>query len=418
MGDFWREKVSWFMEQTERFPCEGYSHPRALERAFKKYLNMSYRAFIPRNIGNDGARLVSYRTEKLLLALWTLNNKPFVSEVHRLYIEFVRGKKELFDRDTGELFRPEEFRYTPKGGGEPRPLEISVATVRNYLKDHINEAALAARRDGRYIAKVEKYPYVFRDSPKYSLSKVSMDDADLSRKLKSGSQVHRYMAFDVASDYWFTPVYSRDPLTAADVVQCFRNMFCELDVLGMPMIGEIEHEHHLVDSVMIGAFQKAFPFVTVSSHSRNKRAEHAIRSQKWIVAHRNGHVRGRFYGKKAFRTPKTRVKGDWKEKEYEYVQLVEDDLADIEEHNRSLHPRQHQYPGLTREEVFLQNYNRKLPKLEPYYLYRHIGNETKTTVRNNNHLQVNYEIFLLDDFQTLKRTMPGDATVTALDTGL
>jgi hypothetical protein len=49
MGDFWREKVGWFMEQAERFPCEGYSNPRALERAFKKYLNMSYRAFIQRN---------------------------------------------------------------------------------------------------------------------------------------------------------------------------------------------------------------------------------------------------------------------------------------------------------------------------------------------------------------------------------
>ncbi|MDR2626579.1 MAG: hypothetical protein LBC40_00915 [Dysgonamonadaceae bacterium] len=413
MGTYWKKRAEWFLTQVERFPCEPYGNPRSLERAFKRYLNEGYRMFIHGNRENDSARLVSIRTEKLLLALWTMNNKPFINEVHRLYTEFIHGKKELFDPETGELFCPQEFRYISKGGGEPRPLEISAGTVRNYLKKHLNEASRVDKRDGRYIAMVEKFPFVFRNPPLYSLSKVSMDDADMSRKLKNGTKVHRYAAIDVASGYWFTPVYSRDPLNGEDVIQCFRNMFCEIEVLGLPTIGEIEHEHHLVDKIMIEEFQKAFPFVTVSSHSRNKRAEHAIKALKWGVAHRNGNTNGRFYGKNAFRTPKNRVKGDWKEKEYEYMQIVQDDLADIEEHNKSLHQRQKTYPGMTREEVFLQKYNRNLPNLKPYYLYRYIGNETKTTVRNNNHLQVNYEIFLLDDFHTLERMSPGDCTVTA-----
>jgi hypothetical protein len=80
------------------------------------------------------------------------------------------------------------------------------------------------------------------------------------------------------------------------------------------------------------------------------------------------------HGEKGFRTPKNRVKGDRKEKEYEYIRIVQDDPADIEEHNKSMHPRQKTYPGMTREEVFLQKYNRKLPKPEPYYLYRSAGN--------------------------------------------
>ena len=126
-------------------------------------------------------------------------------------------------------------------------------------------------------------------------------------------------------------------------------------------------------------FRAIFPFTTISSHSRNKRSEHAIRALKLGVARKNGHSRGRFYGKGKYRTPKVKVAGDFIEKEYDYQTIIDDDRYDIEEYNNTLHPNQEKYAGMTRKEVFLKNINRNLPKIEPYYLYKFIGNETTTT---------------------------------------
>jgi len=418
MGEFWSQRLKWYQGVAIEYNVQQYSSERGLKEAYNKYFakgKPDYESIIHKGFCGDTARKVSEKIEKLLLALWISNNKPFKNEVHQLYMDFVRGGKEFFDRETGEVFLPEDYRYIPtRGDRTPRPLEISISTVWNYLKKHLNDAATAGKRDGNYIAVVEKRPFVFRSSPNCSLSKISMDDADLSRKMKGGTRVHRYMIFDVASGYWFTPVYSRNSLTQEDVIQAFRNMFCELELIGLPMPGEVEHEHHLLDGIMSQEeFRALFPFVTVSSHSRGKRAEHGIKALKWGVAHKNNHTRGRFYGKGCYRTPRFRAKGEFSEKEYEYGQIVTDDLNDIAEHNATLHPNQETYPGMTREQVFLQNVNRNLPALEPYYLYKFIGNETATTIRNNNHLQCNNELFLLDDFKTLKRLKSGDPEVLA-----
>lgn len=415
MGEFWEDAKDWYLEQIITYPCDPIGNARGFERAFKAFLKDGYKSIIHANTGNDAARIVSYRIEKLLLALWIGNNKPFKNEVHRLYTEFIYGTVEFFDKETGEIFRPDEFRYIPKGKNQtPRPLEISVGTVWNYLKKHLNDAATAGKRDGNYIAVVEKRPFHFRKSPEFSLSKISMDDADLSRRMKGGGTVHRYMMGDVASGYWFTPVYSRDALTQQDVWQCFRNMFCELTVMGYPMPGEIEHEHHLVDGVMsTDDFKTVFPFTTISSHSRNKRSEHMIKALKWGAAHDNNHTRGRFYGKGCYRTPKVRAKGDWVEQQYDYDTIVQDDLRDIEQHNNSLHPQQKKYPGMTRKQVFETRINPNLPEIEKWYLYKFIGNETVTTLRNNNHLQCNNALYVVDDYKTLSRMKPGKSDLTA-----
>jgi len=86
------------------------------------------------------AKKVSKSTEHLLLALWRKKDKPFVEQVHADYLDFVNGNKEFYDKKSGECFLPEDFRY--KG----RPLELSVATVWNYLKDVLNNTAVYADR--------------------------------------------------------------------------------------------------------------------------------------------------------------------------------------------------------------------------------------------------------------------------------
>ena len=101
-------------------------------KSIKRYLNEDYGSLIHGNIGNDGARVVSVKMERLFQAIYRNNKKPFVNEVHSLYLEFVSGTKELIDKETGEVYNPEEFRH--KG----RALEVSESTIREYLKDPVN----------------------------------------------------------------------------------------------------------------------------------------------------------------------------------------------------------------------------------------------------------------------------------------
>jgi hypothetical protein len=429
MKDFWKWALVFFQEQAAVYPCQMIINARVLERVMKSYNDLesfgdsrlndfkdvsgNYLSVLNGNIGNNNRRKRTTKLDRFVLALWIDNKKPFVSDVHRLYNEFVMGKRELVDKETGEIYRSKDFRY--KG----RPVDLSKASVWNIIKDPVNEAATADKTKGHYHATVENRPFVFRKSPEMSLSKISMDDADLSRKLKNGTRVHRYMAVDVASGYWFEPVYSTDTLTAQDVLQCMKNMFCELLRDGLPLPGEIEHEHHLMDKVMkLGEehgqpLKLLFPFTTISSHSRNKRAEHFIKGVKWGVAHANGHTRGRFYGRGRYRTEKVKVSGDFKEPGYEFAQIVSDDLRDIDQYNNMPHPNRERYGGKTRREVFMENINRDLPTLAMEDVVCYVGNRTKTEIRNNNHMSVNGNLFLLDDFESLKKLSPNNKKVTA-----
>jgi hypothetical protein len=182
------------------------------------------------------------------------------------------------------------------------------------------------------------------------------------------------------------------------------------------MPGEIEREHHLMDDLGAEWWDNVFPFTKqrVCSSSIEKRSEHHIRSVKLGVAKKNNHTRGRFYAKgEAYRSIQYKKKGDFVEKAFDPDVLIEDDLNDIEEHNNSLHPKQNTFPGMTRKEVFLGHINPNLPALEPWYLYKYIGNETETSLRNNDYCVVNYNKFLLDDFMSLKRLKPGNTDLTA-----
>jgi len=411
MGDFFAAAQKYYMQKALNYPCTPVTNVRRFADLFNRYLNAlkedDMTLMMHKSINNDHARKVSPKAENLILALWKNKNKPYKKEVTRLYNEFATGNEVIVDKETGEVFDPKDFRY--KG----RPMNISGATSWKIITDPLNDVATATRRDGNYHTMVEKRPFVFRSNPLMSLSKISMDDADLSRKMTNGESVHRYMAFDVASGYWFTPSYSPNPLTVEDVIQCFRNMFCELDIYGLPVPGEIEHEHHLMDNLMEKGLRKCFPFTTISSHSRNKRAEHGIKSLKWGVAHKNNHTYGRFYGIGVYRKVRFKSKGEFKEKRFGYEEIVMDDLRDIMEHNNALHPNQELYPGKTRYQVFLENYNCNLPVPEKHYLYYFIGNKTCTTIRNNNHFKCNHETYLIDDFACLKAMKPNNNRIEA-----
>lgn len=416
MGDFWNDAMNYYNElatgvvngmpdKDPEFSAPMYTNKRSFERAFKEYLNDGYMSIIHKNQGNDSARIVSSSVEKLLVALWKNNDKPFIKEVHQLYLDFISGTKELFDKETGEVFKPEKFRHKGRG------LEISEATVWNYLKDIVNETAAYADRNGHFDYMNKKRPKHHRCLGKYSLSKITMDDAVLSRKSSRG-WVSKYLAVDVVSGYWFRPAYVVGKPSHNTVYECFRNMFCELIELGLPMPGELEVEYHLMQDLKW--LNDLFPFVRFCESPTEKRAEHNIKALKYGVAKREGHTRGRWYAKhEAFRSIRNKVAGDFVEPTYQAQNIVADDLADIEKHNNELHPLQKTYTGMTRRQVFLANINPNLQPIEHWHLYRFIGNETQTQIYNNDYCPVNHEEFEIMDLNTLKHLKPNNTEVMA-----
>jgi hypothetical protein len=238
-----------------------------------------------------------------------------------------------------------------------------------------------------------------------------MDDVALSRKSVRG-WIYKYIAVDVVSGYYFRPAYIVGKPTLNTVYEAFRNLFCELISLGLPLPGELEVEHHLMKD--IEWLNRVFPFVRFCASPTEKRAEHAIKSLKYGTAKDAGHTRGRWYaGHEAYRCVRNKVDGDFVEPLYQPQTIIADDLADIEARNNELHPLQNTYPGMTRKQVFLNKYDPSLKPVQSWYLYRFIGNQTQTSLYNNDYCRVDNEKFELADFNSLNRLKSNDTELTA-----
>ena len=415
-GQWMKEMLAWQTRQCmnadgSAYGVRPYTNTRSLERAFKAYLTDGFPSLISGNVGGDNARKVSRKVENLILALWRTNDKPFVARVHELYNEFISGTRELFDTETGEAYDPKET----DAEGRPIFVELSQATIWNYLKDVVNTTAVYADRNGHFDYQNALRPKHHRKVGQYSLSKISMDDVALSRKAKVAGKdvwVYKYIAVDVVSGYYFRPAYIIGKPTERTVYESMRNVFCELWSLGLPMPAELEVEHHLMSN--IPWLQDAFSFVRFCQSPTEKRAEHNIRSLKWGTAKDMGHTRGRWYAKhEAYRAVRNKVEGDYVEPAYDPMQIIADDLADIERHNNELHPRQKTYPGMTRRDVLMKQVNPDLKPMDMAYLMQWIGNMTETSIRNNDWVQVDNAGFELKDFGSLNRLKPNNYRVTA-----
>lgn len=390
----------------EKYPHTLPLSERNLRPLMREFKARGYEALIHANEGNDHTRLVCERTENLILALWRSCDKPFVKMVHQKLMDFVNGKVSFYDQQTGELYQPEEFSY--KG----RRLDISEATVWHYVKKHFNNLSTYTDRNGNFDYYTTKRPKHERRNGDFSFSKVSADDSVLSRK---GDQVWvaRYHAVDVVSQYWFRPAYvvGGKP-TLETVIEMYRNMFCEIDLLGLAIPGEMDIEHHLMKD--IDWLKEVFPFVYFNPSPTSKRAEHSIRALKYGVAKKNGHTRGRWYAKhEAYKSVRTKVKGDFIEPEYNPRTIIADDLADIDEHNNQLHPNQKKYPGMTRREVMMFCVNPQLPKMDRSIVWKHIGNADDCTIYNSDYVMAANTKFNIANFSDLKKLKPNNCKVTA-----
>ena len=396
----------------------GHTLPASTLRFRKKvneYKRVGYGCLISGKFGNQCARRVTIKVERLVLSIAVQENQPYNKSVWEQYIMFVTGELDVWSYITGELYDPDDF--VEKDGS---PLSLSESTINNILNKPNNKMLIEQRLRSRTTFMHEQMPHVHRHSGNFSLSQISMDDVDLKRRMPGNKYVHVYRAWDVVSQCIIGVAYSRDKFQSL-VVDCFRDMFRLIEKQGWGMPAGIEVENHLMSQYREGFLQAgvAFPFVRFCApqNSQEKYAEPMNGAfQKFLHARHEG--QGRFYGKGKNRIDQKKVSDEFNhtfedKKYYEWDELLADDRADVYDWNHLPHPNQKKYPGMTRWDVLCECVNPTLQPLDKMTLARYIGERVETSIRRNSTVRVAYEDWWLSDTSVLERLKPNDYKVTA-----
>ena len=399
----------------------GHTLPASTLRFRKKvaeYKREGYACLISGKFGNQSARKVDHKTERLILGIAILPNKPYNSSVWEMYNSFVCGELEVYDPETGELFNPDDF--TDKNG---EPLVLSEATISNYLNKPKNRVLIEHALMSFTTFMHEQMPHVHRHAPEFSFSKISFDDRDLPRKLKDTKiRPKVYYAYDVTSQCVVGYAYNRNKNVDL-VVDCFRSMFRLIERRGWGCPAQVEVENHLM-SQWKDSFLKAgvlFPFVRFCApmNSQEKYAEPLNGAKKRSIEHKNHLGIGRFYAKnRAYRTESKKVfdalNDTYEDKQYySWDELIADDMRDVLEFNNSPHPNQKKYPGMTRWEVLEANMNPTLQPIDKSVLARFIGEHVKTSIRRNSYCRVAYTDWWLSGTEVIEKLAPNNWEVDA-----
>lgn len=399
----------------------GHTLPASTLRFRKKvndYKANGYACLISGKFGNQCARKVDHKTERLILGIAVLPNKPWNTNVLELYNSFVTGELDVYDPETGEMFNPDDF--TDKNG---EPMVLSEATITNYLNKPKNKILIDKATMSYTTFMHETMPHMHRHHGEFSLSKVSFDDRDLPRKLKDTRiRPKAYYAYDVTSGCCIGYAYNRAKNVDL-VVDMFRNMFRLLDRQGWGCPAEVEVENHLM-SQWRDSFLRAgvmFPFVRFCApmNSQEKHAEQLNGAKKRSIEHRNHVGIGRFFAKRRqYRTESNKVFDEFNntyvEKEYyTWDELIADDMRDIHEYNHALHPNQKKYKGMTRWDVLVANINPTLQPLDKATIARYVGEKVSTSIRRNSYCQVAGENWWLSKTEVIELLAPNDYKVEA-----
>ena len=389
--------------------------PITLQRVYHTYHEEDYMSLVHGGFGNNNPRKINAAIEKIIISIAAMKNKPFNNWIVEMYLSFIAGNTEIVDKKTGEVFDPEDFYH--KGA----PVTFSEGTVWNYVNKPINQALLGKYRSGAHQYNSNHRPHAHRTPPKFSLSKISLDDRDLPRKMSDGKRVKAYYAYDVASGCIIGASHSRDK-DGKLFLDCIRDMlrFLGRNNYGVPM--EMEVEHHIVQDYRNDLMKAgvAFPFVRWCNpgNSQEKRAEHLIKAKKYGYEKRYQEGIGRWYAKsEVHRTVTEKIfdseNNNYKERKYEYERLVADDYFTIMKYNHDQHPNKKKYPGKSRIQVLEENMNPDCSKFDDVIWAKYVGDMRKTSIKRNQYLQVDYTQFALPSASVVQKLQPNNKEVQA-----
>lgn len=397
----------------------GHTLPTSVFRFRKKvaqYKKEGYSCLISGKFGNQSARLMTNREERVIVSIACLENQPYNTTVREMYIMFLCGELEVFDYETGEVYDPDKF---AKKGEDP--WIPSEATIANYLNRQKNKIIIESHHRGWSEFNHEQMPHMHRHNGEFSLSQITMDDVDLPRRMKGGKTVHAYYAYDVVSGCRIGAAYGYGKDDRL-VVECFRDMFRLIARNGWGIPASLEVENHLMSKYKDGFLKAGEVFEMVHFcaplNSQEKYAEPLNGAFKRSIAHKNHIGIGRWYGKGKNRYDRQKVSDEtnetYKDKHYyTFEELVADDRADIIEWNNAPHRDQKRYPGMSRWQVLEANINPTLRPFDRITLSRYIGEKVETSVRRNSTVRVAGDDWWLSSPAVLERLAPNDLKVTA-----
>ena len=394
----------------KQYPNNLPTNGRRLQTKFDNYLKNSYSSLIKNYKGNENSVKINDKLLKLLVFIASMPTRPYNTKVVEYYLEFMQGKREFYDKNTGEVFDPAD--YLDKDG---KIIEFTETAVWQRLNQPGIQVVVDKKRYGHKDYNDIHRPHRHRRTPKYASSKISLDDRDLIWKDKdTKKRVKAYYAYDVASGCRVGSAYSDDKNEEL-FLDCLRDMFvfCDRNGFGMPL--EVEVENHLVNK-FFDDLQRMFPILTICApgNSQEKRAEHFNRSVKYSVEKNNHPGGGRWWLKSKYnRIGVDKVDDEFKQTFKQRDRLIIDDIQDTLEYNNAKHPNQKKFPGMTRMDVLKKYINPNLQQLNKALIYRYIGFETKeTTINRNQWFWCQDEKYILPSPRVLELLDPNNRTVT------
>jgi hypothetical protein len=391
--DKYENSLPWNARRLQQ-QAETYYGVKGTDRRFESLLKTG-------KYGNQNRTIASPAIERLLVSIYASKEKPFMSDVKKIYDRFIAGEADIVDYETGEIV--ECSKYTKNG----QAAEVSDATVWRILNKPVNRRIADSRRnDFKYNQKHDVY--VKRESPHYSLSKISLDDRDLCRKTVDGKWVHAYYAYDVASGCVIGAAYALKKDTNL-VKECLRDMWKNLEAWNLKTPYEAEVENHLMKELS-DRLNNTFTHVTwcAPMNSREKRAEHFNRQKKYFgpeSERSQGMAHGRHYARhEAYLYSREKI---FDEDNHNYKPelvpalldaIIAEDRAQIEKYNNQRHPnagKRKEFEDMTRMQVLVMKMNPNLAPLNHRLICRNWGYETETSLKASNLMTVQYEEWVL-----------------------
>jgi hypothetical protein len=425
-ADFWGLMRDFLPVVCEKYENTLPGSARRLQEASERYFEPgvdggnNYAALLKTGkIGNQNRVKITPRIERMLVSIYGSKEKPFLSEVPRIYERFLSGLAEIVDHETGEIYDRKSFYRN----GEP--VILSDAAVWRVLNKPVNRRVVDRLRNDFKHNQQYDVP-VQRESPHYSLSKISLDDRDLCRKTTDGQWVHAYYAYDVASGCVIGAAWSLTKDTRL-VEDCMRDMWKNLKQWNLATPYEAEVENHLMRELS-DRLNNTFMHVTwcAAMNSREKRAEHFNKSKKWYgqeSERSQGMAHGRHYAKhEAYLFSREKVFDETNHKykpqlsPASFEQIVAEDRAQIELYNNARHTNPKRYKafeGMTRMQVLVMRQHPSLAPLNWRVLCREWGYRTDTSLKSSNLVTVQYQEWALSSPDKLNLFQPNNYGCTA-----